>query len=182
MLFRSIWRDKVDEPDLLDAVYFQNAKASDKYGGTIPVVVEDAASGQGLIQNLRRPSALGGGRKALPVVAWPERAIGDRDHRRLRGMNKIARLGGVMDLIKGGVVYLPGVATIKDEQIQYIGAVAPWVRDFVSEHSAFTGDGKRDRHDDQVDTTTMALYYLKRHIGGVERTVSFRRRLDLAYV
>lgn len=65
--------------------------------------------------------------------------------------NKVIRAHATTPLVEAGEVFLP-----KD---------APWLDDFVSEHSAFP-DGS---HDDQVDTTTMSLEFLKDRMATIKR-------------
>ena len=59
--------------------------------------------------------------------------------------SKIARAYAESPDIEAGNVYLPDPT------------IAPWVHDFIEEHGAFPNAA----HDDQVDTTTQALYYLR---------------------
>ncbi len=86
----------------------------------------------------------------LPVVPWRP---GDRD--------KVARAHAVSAYIEAGRVALP--------------AAAPWVEDFVLEHAHFPAG----RHDDLVDTTTMALLYLT---AGAWEAISGDLARDLAEV
>lgn len=71
------------------------------------------------------------------------------------GTSKMARAQSILHLVEHGYVYLPEGAA--------------WTGDFIEELAAFRGDGK-DSHDDQVDTTTMAL--LRFTGGGVLTTTS----------
>lgn len=71
------------------------------------------------------------------------------------GQSKLARANSVVYLLEAGNVYIPE------------GAI--WSGDFVEEHAAFRGNDNSG-HDDQVDTTTMAL--LRFTGGGVLRTWS----------
>ncbi len=62
----------------------------------------------------------------------------------IEGRSKLARLGAVAPLGEAGNCYLPKTGA--------------WVDEFIEEHAAFpTG-----AHDDQVDTTSMALLWLQR--------------------
>ena len=72
-------------------------------------------------------------REGLPVVPVP--AVGSKE----------SRADAVTPLITGGLVFIP-----EDEY-------APWVPEFVSEHEMFPAGG----HDDQVDTTSIALLKLR---------------------
>lgn len=97
------------------------------------LLIEDAASGQSLIQELRRSS-----RFNIPVIA----ARPDSD--------KYTRAVAAAPEVEAGKVYLP--------------AGAPWVHEFIEEHANFPNGV----NDDQVDTTTQAIRYL-RSKGGVAR-------------
>jgi len=110
-----VWRQKVEAPDLERA-------AITLYNRDKPhsIVIEDKASGIGLIQSLRR--------KRLPVLAYK---TGSRD--------KVTRALNASPQIEAGNCYLP-----EDK---------PFVADFLLEHQKFP-NGK---HDDQVDTTSMAI-------------------------
>lgn len=114
-----LWRARVEFPELKRAVVMQSAKHNPS-----AVIVEDAASGQSLIQELRRETN-------LPIIAVKP----DRD--------KLARVHAVTPMIEAGRAYLP--------------ESAPWLSDFVEEHAQFPSGA----HDDQVDTTAMALARLK---------------------
>lgn len=111
----NIWRDKVEFAELCQIT----RQAYDWYRPAA-VIVEDAASGIPLIQDLRKTTA-------IPIIAVP--ALG----------SKVSRAEAVTTLFEAGLVVLP-----PDE---------PWIHEFIEEHVAFP-NGK---HDDQVDTTTMAL-------------------------
>lgn len=63
--------------------------------------------------------------------------------------SKVARAEPITPLFESGRVLLP--------------THAPWVADFISEHVNFPNGA----HDDQVDTTSMALNYLRNHTGTV---------------
>jgi predicted phage terminase large subunit-like protein len=113
------WKEKIEFPDLKRTV---QAVAS-RYNPDA-VLVEDCASGQSLIQELRRNTR-------LPIVA---RKV-DRD--------KESRAWAVTPLIEGGRVYVPEWAS--------------WVPDYLNCMASFpTG-----AHDDDVDSTTQALNYLR---------------------
>lgn len=87
-------------------------------------------------------------RREVPgVIAWK---IQSR-----YGPSKLGRANSVVHLHEAGNLWLP--------------AGAPWVGEFIEEHAAFRGD-KSDAHDDQVDTTTMAL--LRFTGGGLMQTMS----------
>ncbi len=70
------------------------------------------------------------------------------------GPSKLGRANSIAHLVEAHNVYLL--------------EGAPWIGDFIEEHAIF--DGSNDNHDDQVDTTTMAL--LRFTGGGVLTTSS----------
>ncbi len=129
-----VWRARVEFPELVHAIRDTNRRMAHLLGrSSIAVVIEDKASGQSAIQQLKRD----GGISIIP-------------YKLPAGSSKISRADGVTSFVEAGRVHLPEDAT--------------WVADFVDEHAAFpTG-----KHDDMVDTTSMALDRLssRRKIGG----------------
>ncbi len=126
-----LWRDKVEYPELkrmVRALY-------DKWHART-VLIEDKASGQSLVQELRRGSNIP--LKAVSVV--------DGD--------KVVRASLVSPLVEAGRVLLP--------------ESAPWLADFLEEHTLFPNAS----YADQVDTTSQALDYMSgkggRIIGGAK--------------
>ena len=98
--------------------------------------MEDTASAQSAIQQLRRDSAL----PIIPVAA--------------AGTTTVSRAEAVSPLLEAGRVLLPEQSPAR---------LGPRVE----EHVSFpTG-----RHDDQVDTTSMALGRLRSHGGGREPSI-----------
>lgn len=137
-----VWRARVEYPDLMHAAHDQHAKHA-HWAVSVPLVIEDQASGQSAIQTLRRPLPVNTGiiLPALTVVDFSLPA----------GMSKEARAEAVSPEVEAKRVFLP-----ED---------APWVADFIEEHAVFPAGA----HDDQVDTTSMAIMRLhggKRHGGG----------------
>ena len=125
------WKARVAFPELIRMGHEAHAYASRSLKGmNIPLVVEDKASGQSAIQVWSRPYQTGSGTlPALPVVPFTVKG----------GQSKVARAEGVTALVEGGRVHL-----LEGEE---------WIDDFITEHEQFpTG-----KHDDQVDTTSMAL-------------------------
>jgi predicted phage terminase large subunit-like protein len=116
------WKDRVDFPDLKKA--FTALAMRHKPHG---ILVEDKASGQSLIQELKRATI-------FPVI--PFKPDG----------NKVARAHAVTPLIESGRVFLPEWAS--------------WVSDYVQCMSLFPSGA----HDDDIDSTTAALLYLKDRI------------------
>jgi predicted phage terminase large subunit-like protein len=125
-----VWREKVQFPDLIRAGHDVSAKHRDQ-AIIVPLVVEDKASGQSAIQVWSRPLPTLSGMTlpALPVIPFPVVA----------GESKTARAEGVSPLVAAGRVFLP--------------ESADWVDDFIEEHAGFP----TAKHDDMVDTTSMAL-------------------------
>jgi predicted phage terminase large subunit-like protein len=115
----SLWRDRVEFPKLKQTV----ASIANQWKAYV-VLIEDAASGQNLIQELKSSTAL----PVTPVKV-------DRD--------KVSRAAAVTPLLESGRVFLP--------------SGAPWLQNFIDEHSSFD----KGSHDDQVDTTTQALNFLR---------------------
>lgn len=112
-----VWRDKVEFPQLMTAVQDNYAKQATKPHA---LLIEDTASGQSVIQQLRSTTK-------LPVI--PVRVSASKE----------ARAGSVAPLAEALKVKLP--------------KYAPWVDEWIEEHVSFpTG-----KHDDLVDTTSMAL-------------------------
>lgn len=125
------WKARVAFPELIRLGHEAHAYASLLLPHIkIPLLVEDKASGQSAIQVWNRPYQVKGDTlPALPVVPFT-----------IKGrQSKVARAEGVTALVEGGRAFLPHDAE--------------WVDDFITEHEQFpTG-----KHDDQVDTTSMAL-------------------------
>ena len=125
-----VWRDRVEYPDLIEAI--KNAWV--KWGHYRPAVyIEDKASGQSALQTLRRERVLLDGRlTTIPVRAWLPPAHSSKE----------SRADAVTPAFRDAEVLLPRAAT--------------WLADWIEEHVTFpTG-----AHDDQVDTTSMALSIL----------------------
>lgn len=106
-----------------DAARFPHAV----YGGLRKMMVEDKASGTGLIQEMKRPEA---GQAGIPVEGIQR----DRD--------KLTRVMDVVSYIEAGFVCVP--------------EGAPWLLDFIAECEAFTADDTH-AHDDQIDPLCDAL-------------------------
>jgi len=126
-----VWRQQVEYTDLRAAVIGQfNLHKPDL------ILVEDASSGQVLVQELRRGTN-------LPIVPV-----------QTKGRDKLARAQVVTPLMESGLIYLPQGAA--------------WVEAWILEHVDFPNGA----HDDQVDTTSMAVAHLKPMLGeGVARGV-----------
>ena len=113
------WKNRQEFPELKRSVEALAARFNPD-----AVLVEDCASGQSLIQEMRRDTK-------LPVI--PRKV--DRD--------KETRAHAVTPLIEGGRVYLPEWGS--------------WVDDYVTCMAAFPAAA----YDDDVDSTTQALDYLR---------------------
>lgn len=147
-----IWRERVNYPDLRRQMF----KMHDTW--KCPVIIEDTGAGRVLIQEFRQGSQVDHDLPAIPTI--PFLLPGST---RSRGMlaSKEERARMVSDLVEGGLVYVP-----ED---------AKFVEEFLIEHTDFpTG-----RHDDQVDTTTMALLRL----GGQREEIfkSFGQSIPMRY-
>jgi predicted phage terminase large subunit-like protein len=114
-----VWRQRVEFPDLKRAIVDQHAKHRPS-----AIYVEDKASGQSALQELKRETR-------LPLLAYES------------SDSKIARAQAVSPLAEAGKVYVP--------------EEAPWVADWLDEHAKFPNGS----HDDQVDTSSMALEKLR---------------------
>jgi len=114
-----VWQGKVEFPELKRVAKALYDRDKPEY-----VIVEDKASGQSLIQELRANTRM----PVLPVKV---------------DTNKVARANSITPLIEAGKVLLP--------------ENAPWLFDYVEELSAFPNA----EHDDQVDSTTQALNFMR---------------------
>ena len=163
-----LWRDRVDFPHLLAAIYRVNAQAKKDWSMSVPVVIEDAASGQSAIQTLK--SAGRAGLQRLNVIAWPEqtRAKHDQIYRRLRNSSKIARLEGEpIKALEAEKVYIP-----RKTPVDWKGVT---VEEFLAEHAAFPSGA----HDDMVDTTIMALWRFSRGVASGPISKPYTRTVEL---
>lgn len=126
-----IWRQRVAFPDLIRLGHDAYAWATSQFPGkSILLVVEDKASGQSAIQTWSRPYHTESGKlPALPVTPFAVKGT----------QSKVARAEGVTAFVEGGLVCIP------DE--------AEWLEEWLVEHQSFPSGA----HDDQVDTTSMAL-------------------------
>ena len=140
------WRMQVEFPELKRISIWYNALWS-----PAAFLIEDAASGQSLIQELRRPPVEGSeesrmtGVSSIPVVP----VAADRD--------KMSRASAVTPMIEAQLVWLP--------------ENAPWLEDFLKEATFFPNA----KNDDQVDTMAHALKYLRGEGAIIE---FYRRQLD----
>lgn len=110
------------------------SKETDQYGQLRKMIVEDKASGTGLIQSLRSPASNG----ALPLIRIPIEGVE-------RSRDKFSRVNDALPYIESGSVCIP-----ED---------APFTNDFVSECEAFTADDTH-AHDDQIDPCVDAVMNL----------------------
>ena len=137
----NVWRKKLEYPDLMKQAHAAHTWSKERLPGiTIPLVIEDKASGQSAIQTLKKPyPTMTGILPALPVIPFPVKATESKE----------ARAEGITPLVEGGRVFIP--------------ERAPWLDDWLTEHSKFpTG-----AHDDQVDTTVMGVRRTQRSKGGL---------------
>lgn len=127
-----VWRERVAFPELLKMAHGAHQWAREAFPGVrIPLVIEDKASGQSAIQTLKRPLPQMSGQPlpALPIIIFPIPG----------NQSKVARAEGVTPIVEGGRAFVP--------------KHAPWIDDWLKEHERFP----LGAHDDQVDTTSMAL-------------------------
>lgn len=128
----NVWRERVEFPALLRMAHKAHGWAREAFPGIrVPLVIEDKASGQSAIQTLAKPLPQMDGTilPALPVIAFPVKST----------ENKISRGEGVTPIVEGGRAFIP--------------ERAPWLDEWIKEHERFP----LGTHDDQVDTTSMAL-------------------------
>jgi predicted phage terminase large subunit-like protein len=53
-------------------------------------------------------------------------------------------------------------STEQNKQNVWLPKDAPWLAEWIDEHKRMMGDGRRPRHDDQIDTMAYAVNYLLR--------------------
>jgi predicted phage terminase large subunit-like protein len=131
----NVFRKRMDYPSLKTAVSAQ-AQRFKPYA----ILVEDKASGQSLIQEMRLHFA-------EPIIAMDP-----------KGINKTDRLVAVSSLFEGRKVFLP--------------ERADWLIDYESELFGFP----LSTHDDQVDSTSQALTYLRDSSGRITHASAGTRR------
>lgn len=112
-----VQRVRMDYPTLKRKFLVENSKWRGR--GLRGIYIEDKASGQSIIQDLRREPG-------LSVI--PYKFSGHRD-----ASDKVARVNSVLSLIEGGRVFLP------DD--------APWLDDFLSELQSFPASKHDDQTD-----------------------------------
>ena len=126
-------RGKWEAPELAQRAYdfWQKHAPTERFrlGALRKMMVEDKASGTGLIQDLKNGNKVLG-RKPIPV----EGVQRDRD--------KLSRVKDIQGYIESGQVFIP--------------ADAPFVADFIAECEAFTADDTH-AHDDQIDPMVDAI-------------------------
>jgi predicted phage terminase large subunit-like protein len=118
-----VFRDRLKYPDVKRAVISQAMRWEPQ-----AVLIEDKASGQSLIQELREGITVGGKLIVPPVIAVDP-----------KGVNKIDRLVAVSSIFEAGMVWLPEAAA--------------WLTDYEMELFGFP----LSTHDDQVDSTSQYL-------------------------
>lgn len=128
-----LWRKRVSYPDLRREMFQLYTKWK------CPIVIEDVGTGRVLLQELRQGSSAQHDLPSIPTIPFK---LPGRSGASGRLLSKEQRARLVTDLVEGGLVYLPEDAR--------------FVEDFLIEHTDFP----MGRHDDQVDTTTMALMRL----------------------
>lgn len=143
VILLSAWRDHVEYHDLKKMVrrlcfdYRDIRKEHDpsfKGRHTDSVMIEAKASGQSLIQDLRRTSA------GVSVTAFDPGQYGDKD----------MRLRRVADVVEGGLVWLPSLAPGSSR-------LQPFAEDLLEEVLSFP----KGKYRDLTDTLSQALIKLK---------------------
>lgn len=135
-------KGKYGYPALMQLLHDWHAKYTAMFGpfvGTVPMIIEDKASGQSAIQTLSLPMPVmdGGVLPALPVIPFP--ADGDERQHELAQLSKEARAESVTPLVQARRVYLP--------------MHADWVEDYMLVLEKFPAVA----HDEDVDLTSMPL-------------------------
>jgi predicted phage terminase large subunit-like protein len=125
-----VFKDKLEFPDLRRRAVSLFLKYNPQ-----GVLVEDKASGQSLIQDLKLPIEYEGRTVRLPII--PIKVDTD----------KVTRAFAVTPIVEAGQVFLP--------------EHAPWLTDYISSLGTFPNA----THDDDVDSTTQALNYLHHNGG-----------------
>lgn len=118
-----VFRARLLYPDVKRNVYSLSQRDNPQ-----AVLIEDKASGQSLIQELREGIQVDGEFYAPPVIAIDP-----------QGVNKVDRLVSVSSIFEAGMVWLP--------------ESAPWLTDFEMELFGFP----LSTHDDQVDSVSQYL-------------------------
>jgi len=126
-----VWRERVEFPELKRATRTAFEAQTHRPNA---VLIEDKASGQSLIQELRRGS---NGYEPLPIL--PQKA----------DTSKIARANAVTPLIEAGLVHLP--------------ESAPWLHDYVDELSSFPNGSHDDQVDSTTQALAYLSGRTQRH-------------------
>lgn len=122
-----VFRERLEYPDL-KRMAIQLAESWQPNA----ILIEDKASGQMLLQDMRREGR-------FPVI--PIRPVQD----------KVTRFAGVTPLFEAGRVFLP-----------HHGQGHPWLAEYEAELLGFPNT----RHDDQVDSTSQFLNWMRQHEWG----------------
>ena len=122
------WRGRVEFPELKRQAMIQYKKHSPSR-----VYIEERASGQALIQELRQERD---GLPALPVISFKDKNV-----------DKVMRANAVTGFVESGIVHLPNPT------------IAPWINDWCSELQYFPAGS----HDDRVDAAVMGISQLAIH-------------------
>lgn len=99
--------------------------------------IENKASGPSLAQSIKKARTTAIKDAGATVVLWKPKSFGYPE-------DKVGRVKLASNQIHAGVVWLPAPQ------------VAPWIEQFVDEHSAFT-ENDTHAHDEDVDCETMAV-------------------------
>lgn len=135
---RDVYRDRVDYPTLRRKVIAMAER--DKPHA---ILIEDKSSGQSLIQDLRNSTS-------LPIIAIEPEG------------NKLFRASEVSAMVEAGLLHLPEAGGIVDHRGQRMST--DWLADFEGEFFGFP----LATDDDQVDSTTQFLKWVRGWLGRVE--------------
>lgn len=131
------WAERLGFPDLLDRARKQHKV---RYGPMKKksdlVLVEDQANGASLRQSLH----------VYGVPCWPFK---------VGGMDKVQRGHAASPLVRQGLLWVP-----ESRSPDRAGLPMTWLEPWLEEVCAFSGPGSTE-HDDQFDTLTQGLLYLR---------------------
>jgi len=153
------WMDRKTYPELMQRIHLEHKKWR-HLGQVVPIIIEDKASGQSALQTLRQPMPTIEGLilPALPVIPFP--APGIESEKEIAKLSKAARAEGTTPLVQAGQVWLPSP----------LNHDIPWLDQWLDDHEKFPVA----KHDDDVDTTSMALTRLKR----ITESIQMRQRMQ----
>ncbi len=147
---REVWKDHVDYPTLKRKVI-----AFAQRDNPAAILIEDKSSGQSLIQELRATTS-------LPIIAIEP--TGD----------KLFRANEVSSMVEAGLMHLPDPGALID--VDGGSLRHPWLIDFEGEFFGFP----LAKHDDQVDSVTQFLKWVRNWSGRIESHATGVQRASAA--